>query len=269
MNSSTAPVSQRIYRWFGHPVVGIIGFVATIIAIPLSYYFYVKGDHRPDLTYFVYPGKSALVRAREDNAISVAYEGRPVQSDLTSARVAVWNAGSRAIHRNEVLTPLRIYTSPSVPIVQVRVVKQNRSVTGIGVDNSRRNAGEITVQWSILEENDGAIIQVIYAGGDDIDVLAEAEVEGQPKITREVYKSERNSTVDTEYANAQRYRIVRLLFAIVVGAVFFTTAIAKSIREIKQRKWIPIIPNIIMMLIVCYLINADILHHTPITPFGP
>src|SRR5882724_9834302 len=118
MNASAPHVASRataFYQWFGHPLVGMIGWLCTVVSVPLAIWLYTASIHKPGLTYFVNPGKAAVIRASQASDFTVTYGGRVLTGDVTATQVAFWNAGDAPIHSTTVLKPLRIRTQPSEP----------------------------------------------------------------------------------------------------------------------------------------------------------
>jgi hypothetical protein len=270
MNAQPSAPSQRIYRWFGHPIVGIIGWLATLVAIPLAIYLYIAGDHQPNLTYVIHPAKAAVVRAAQSSALSVTFGGKILAGDITAAQLAFWNAGSRAIHRNEILKPLRIFTRPTTAILEVRIRRTSRSVINIELDQSRLAQGELVVWWNILEPNDGAIIQLIYAGGENIDVEADGTMEGQSRIT---HPTDQPELTASDYAQYEKDRTVKVILniTIVVLVVFVLLILGVTLLAITQRdpkqRFVGIVLVILGLLVMLAGIH-DLSNLPPVPPFG-
>ena len=55
-------------------------------------------------------------------------------------------------------------------------------VIGLKLDASQCDQGRLGVSWEILEERDGGIVQMIYAGSPDLKITAQAISEGQRRI---------------------------------------------------------------------------------------
>jgi hypothetical protein len=170
-------------RWFGNPWVGFIGTFASILGVGLSVWLYFAGVKRPQLTYLVNSVRTTIVNSKEASAVRVLYNDKELKSDVTSVAVAIWNRGRAAIHSQNVQRPLTIRLLPVVPILEVRLSKPERhDITNTHVDNSRLVEGIVTLKWNILEQNDGTIVQLVYAGGLATRVIVSATIEEQGKI---------------------------------------------------------------------------------------
>jgi hypothetical protein len=98
---------------------------------------------------------------------------------VTALQVVIWNAGKEAIRSENLLTPITLTTSPTVPILEARIKQVGRTVSQIGLDTSQIGKGSVGVTWKILEHYDGAVLQLIAAGPTTVTVKAEGVVEGQ------------------------------------------------------------------------------------------
>jgi hypothetical protein len=156
---------DRLVSLFKHPAVGIIGSLSGIIAIPLAIYFYSQTVSHPELVYYVNPAKAVVVKQGATTRLAVTLDSRAVTTDITAAQVAIWNRGKQSVRRESVLEPVVIRTDPSVPILEATIRKQSREVTRLNVSQDELSKGELSISWAILEQGDGGVIQLVYAGG--------------------------------------------------------------------------------------------------------
>jgi hypothetical protein len=176
----------------------------------------------PQLTYYVYPVRAAVLQTGQASKLAATFDNQPVQSDITVAQVALWNEGRRAIKRTDVLKPIVISTENNVPILEATVRKSTRDVIQLSLNTDELQRGRVTVNWAILEQNDGGFVQLIYAGNQQVRIQVEGVVEGQTtlksveftgtiKSPAEQYESERRSS------NASYFFAFGFVFA---GAAF-------------------------------------------------
>jgi hypothetical protein len=67
--------------------------------------------------------------------------------------------------------------------LEVVVRKEARpGIVGLKLDESESEKGRLGVSWDILEENDGGDIQLIMSAASDMNVTAEAVIEGQREV---------------------------------------------------------------------------------------
>jgi len=95
-------------------------------------------------------------------------------------------------------------------------------VTQLSLNTDELQRGRVTINWAILEQNDGGFVQLIYAGNQQVRIQVEGVVEGQTtlksveftgtiKSPAEQYESERRSS------NASYFFAFGFVFA---GAAF-------------------------------------------------
>jgi hypothetical protein len=147
--------------------------------VVLAILFYVAASKARELSFYVNPTTTTIVRSGQSSDLHVLYKGQPVSTDVTAFQLEVWNAGKEAIRTEHLLEPIVIETSPRVAILEARIRHVNRLVTQAALDVSQIQNGRIRVSWKILERNDGVVIQLIVAGPASTSVLVSGSVEGQ------------------------------------------------------------------------------------------
>ena len=153
-----------LMRFFSLPIVGIIGWAATVLSLVLGIFFYLQGTKKRDIVYYVNPIQAVVVKTGEATQLNVLYGGRELKSDVTAAQIAVWNQGNESVRPENILEPIAIRTIPSVPILEASIRKKSRGVVDVSLDQSRLSEGVVGVRWNILEQDDGTVIQLVYAG---------------------------------------------------------------------------------------------------------
>lgn len=131
--------------------------------------------------------------------MSVRFGGQDLAEDVTAAQIAFWNDGNKAIRASSMLSPLVIRTQNKTRIIEAKLRKTSRDVVHIDIGSSRLSVGEVGITWSILEQNDGGVLQIVYAGDETVDILAHAVLEGQREVVRLKYGRELR-TPGQEYA---------------------------------------------------------------------
>jgi hypothetical protein len=99
---------KHLFAFFSHPLVGIAGTIASVISIPLAFYFYRASQHEPRLTYYVHPVRAPLVQTGKMSDFSVVFKGSLLPGDVTAAQIAIWNSGSAPIKSEDILSPVLI-----------------------------------------------------------------------------------------------------------------------------------------------------------------
>jgi len=158
---------SQFYAFFSNPWVGILGTAASTVGVFLAVYFYFQGASYPELVYFVDPLQTVVVKQGTASRLGVVFDGHPLTQDVTASQVAIWNRGRQAIRRAAILQAVTITTEPRAPILEVTIRRTSRDVVGFDLDRTRLAGGEVPLSWNILEQGDGAVVQLVYAAGLD------------------------------------------------------------------------------------------------------
>jgi hypothetical protein len=170
----------RVKSFYSHPMVGFLGTLVGVVGLCLSWFLYVKGEQKRDLTTIVHPIKTTIVRAGQVPApLRMTFRATNFVRDITAAQIAVWNQGNLAIEKADILQPITIATSNDVPILDATLRKVSRDVTHVTLITNNLAAGKLGVEWDILEQQDGCIIQIMYAGDESVDVHVDGVIKGQ------------------------------------------------------------------------------------------
>ena len=189
----------RVLRWFSNnPVYGMVTLVLAAISIVLNIVFGLPVLRSRELSLYVNPTKSTVVKSGQSSDLHVLYKGQSISTDVTALQVAIWNQGKESIRPENILAPVVLSTSPKVPILEARIRHIGRPVSQIDLDTTHLADGRVGVSWKILEHNDGAIIQLIVAGPSTVTVGAEGVLEGQSFVKIVSSSEEHQSTVLAE-----------------------------------------------------------------------
>lgn len=191
--TSTKPsVSLRsgILKWFSRPWVGILGAIASLVGLVATVFFYFAAQQTRELVFYPHPVKTTVAKAGASSQLRVIYRDRDIGTDVTAAQVAVWNNGRASIRPENVLRPVTIVTQPPVPILEATIRKTSRDVIGLKLDDCGFSRGFVCVSWRILEHADGGVIQLTYAGSQQVELAMKGIIEGQSAILNVRYPGE-------------------------------------------------------------------------------
>jgi hypothetical protein len=177
------PPSINLRSLLSKPAFGLTGWTCALLATFTAAHLYTSYQKTTDLSYYIKPIKIIVARAEHPSNLQTFYDGKEFKSPATAAEVVIWNRGDQTIHAAQILRPVILHTRDYAPILDIQI-KANRSVTGLGLKDQNLTSGRATLQWRILEPGDGGIIRIIYAGGPDMDILADGAMEGQPRLHR-------------------------------------------------------------------------------------
>lgn len=190
-----------------HPFGVCIAFIAslcTIGGIPLAIYLW-QAVPKPNLSYSVYPIRTPYVQTSAPSDVSISYKGVPVNGNVSAAQVAIWNAGKLPIRHEDILKGISLKLPPSAFVFEHKFLRVSRDVVGmtvtdvfnVGTAGIRGPNGEpapanvrivpstdieLGLDWKILEHNDGALLQIVYAGTIDAPIKIDGTIVGQNQV---------------------------------------------------------------------------------------
>ena len=202
---------SKLSRFFYKEVLNV-RTIMTIITIILAIYFSLETKTKRELKYYCHPVKTTVVKAGQTSSLEVFCDKEKIESDVTAVQVAIWNHGKKSIKRDDILETITLYTEPKTPIIDAVIRKRTREVIKLSVDRSFFKEGFIPINWHILEHNDGGIIQVIFAGSPDVEILAKGIIEGQKSIKQIKYYGKVKSQKETMEYEIQSNRLYAFAF---------------------------------------------------------
>jgi hypothetical protein len=227
-----AAPSNRFARAFNNPIMTGIAWVAGVLGLILSVYFYIQSEKKRDLAYYVNPAQAVVVQTGESSNLHVFFgnhePSHELTSDVTAAQIAIWNEGNESIRPDNVLRQVVIRTIPSVPILETSIRKKSRDVVNVTLDQSHLNDGVVGIQWNILEQNDEAIIQIVYAGRPPINqIQVSGVIEGQGNI-RQLRDVQQTKNVSAKPLTPKQFGTVFFIVALIMAIVGVVVGITKA-----------------------------------------
>jgi len=261
---------NRIQRILANPIVSAAAWIATIISVPLAIFLYLRGTKERELFWYVNPSKAVVVNSQTASSLHVFHMNRELTSDVTAAQVSIWNAGNESIRTENVLEKIQIATVPSTPILEVRVRRTSRNLLTFTLDQSRIDQGIVGVAWNILEKNDGAQIQLVYAGPPTTQLSVSGTIEGQHSLKNG--NSSINDRLDKmEWLNSnQLNRIVIFITPIFsIIAVVFSLRLSASLSSLSGHVPRRVSAISSVMFVICLLsiiYSAYWMKNAPVEP---
>lgn len=221
----------------GNPWIGVAGGLFGLAGIILAVFFYLGSQTERELVYAVNPIRTTVVTAGQATELAVLHKGEPLGSvDVTAAQVAIWNAGKQSIREENILEDVVIFTDPPVSILEVAIRQCSREVTGFTLIETPESlaSGRVSVSWHILEENDGASVQLIYVGTQEVCFRVEGVIEGLRGIKDVELGVEIKTPLEQMREQESRrwgYGIIALISGLMVVAAFTVFMIRRQLRE--------------------------------------
>lgn len=228
-----------ITRFFSNPLVGIIGSIASVISLVVGFYFFYEGKRYPDLTFYVSPVRTTVVKSGNTSELQVLFSGKEIQGDISAAQISLWNAGKQPINTETILTPIQIVTTNQSRILDASIRNAGRAPTAISLDKSQLDKGILGVSWKILEHRDGTQIQLIYSGDPTVAFKVVGDVAEQPdhKISEQKYAG-RITSAEEQISNSHEtvwskrfYQILSVAMLILVCLLAKTITIERNATE--------------------------------------
>jgi hypothetical protein len=256
-------------RFLGNPIFGLLVSLASIV---LAIFLYFQSQQTRDLVFTVHPARTIIARAGRPSELKVEFKGELIKADVIGAQLALWNQGKGSVHAGDVLSPIEIRLIPATPVLEVVVAKMSRSVVAIALDtdSEKLRQGRIPVSFKILEQGDGAIIQIIYAGLVDVEVSVVGIVEGAgtPRKLR--------ATSDTSRGKrsvSSRERFFLTLLPSLIAGILVGVASYSLLRQLRVGPR----GNILLFVLTCSIVIIGLslpvagwffLPSIPTPPFG-
>jgi len=163
-------------------------YLPLILSIAISYIFYVISikDRIP-----VFSTETLRTRIIDSKNIATAPiqvigpNSMLIKNDLSAVIFHFWNRGGEAIESSDVLKPIYITLSDtSTRFIDVKVNKISRidiTKTKVAIFQNRR---AITINFNILDEDDGITCQVIFEGNPKSDLIINGAIKGVKSFDR-------------------------------------------------------------------------------------
>jgi len=237
---TAAGTRESRLRWFTRPPAIATAFGIGVAGFALALYTLIASRETRELRYSVHPIRTTVLKTGQATGLQVSHRGREIKTDLTAVQIAVWNAGKLSIRPANVLSSIRLRTTPTVPILESSIRFTTRPVVSAQLADSTAASGAIDLGWKILERNDGFIVQVLYAGGTDVVFSIDGIVEGQSQIrSGSIYGADQLTDPQTRAKSLHSTKITETVFLTLfptVALVAFFFKVRKTVRE-RARYW--------------------------------
>lgn len=164
--------------------LNIISLLVGVLGIISSYYFYSISYEEKEPT--IIEGQNTLI-------FSPSFRGSAQQFSLvdnvTDVKISknvylqelyFWNKGRETIRNSDILSPITLFYSDGSQIIDVQVVESTRP--SIVKAEAQSKADKVELGFSILEENDGFKVQVVYAADESQVSKIGGDIEGVGKF---------------------------------------------------------------------------------------
>lgn len=264
--------------FFYHPAFNVVCGIVTILSFIFGFYFYQKSKIYPQLIVYTHPVKATIVKAGQTSDIKTFYKDKEINTDVTVAQVAIWNQGNASIRREQILRPIVLSTDNNAPILEATIRKSTRDVIQLALNQDEIQNGRLPVSWHILEQNDGGVIQIVYAGDSQTNINIEGIIEGQNEIDKSFTLGKIKTPSEQYDEKNTRFEKFKGIFLVIVGLITGFLFLKWSITEIREnlskRDYLGIFAALILLflsflsLFVSILVGFyEVVQKYPLPPF--
>jgi hypothetical protein len=252
-----APPPPRRLRLIDY--LGVFFGITTVVSLALAYYWHAQSVQERAPTYYIGPARARIVDTSvpAPPQLQVLYRGKDLNANVSAAIVYFWNDGRLPIKAEDVLEPLRIQLAPGCEIIDARILRISRAVTRFAkgeISETAKNA--LPLSFSILERNDGAVLQIIYTGNPEARVSVAGTIVG-PGSPREVLSQE-PKPIAQSYLSKLLLASAVFITLIAISAVLLMNPLRRRLgrRPLRAREFMPMFAmlgiNVILLCALAY-----------------
>jgi hypothetical protein len=180
-------LKSKIFFWFT-----IIASWASILGLACTIIPLLNSERQP---YFLTdPNKITILsnsNLKKANIKIFKPDGSEIKSNLYLLKFYFWNQGKKTINSKDILEKINIsLNSKSVEIVDYRIISFSRKICGIKINKTNLNT--LSLNFDLLERNDGFSGQIIYEGSPNVDLNMSGTIL-ETKILKGIYSGENSS----------------------------------------------------------------------------
>ncbi len=158
----------------------ISSVISIAITIVFGYYFLYIGNRERKPTFYLDPTRTVILdkeNAANAPLLLLKSNGDTISSDVTSVYFYFFNQGKETIKQENIYSALKIVTSDSVEILDFKILKVARSVSGIALTRDSL-ANSLRIDFKALEKDDGLVGQIIFEGNKNAAISLEGGIDG-------------------------------------------------------------------------------------------
>src|SRR5207237_8294835 len=103
----------------------------TLVLIQHACYYMLEGKEYTYIKFTVHHVKAILLQKGQTSKLTATFDNKPIEADVSTAQMAVWNNGKKPIKKDEILTEnnsIEIISVNHIPILEARIRKSSRDV---------------------------------------------------------------------------------------------------------------------------------------------
>src|SRR6478609_163851 len=158
----------------------ISSIISIAITIVFGYYFLYIGIRERKPTFYLDPTRTTIldkINAANAPLMLLKSNGDTIHADVSSVYFYFFNQGAETIKRENVYEPLKIILRDKAEILDFKLLKVARPVSGIKLSPDTVN-NSLSINFKALEKDDGLVGQIIFEGNKNASITLEGGIEG-------------------------------------------------------------------------------------------
>ena len=197
-------------EWIKKNIWNVLGVFFGVAGLLSAYITYVAAEKNPNFTIINRSAHLKIVSGEfsQKGPLKLIHQnGSEIKHNVYVGTLTLWNSGDISLRESSVIKPLSITLPDGAEILDVSVIKSDRQdITGF---TAKQTARGFDYEWKILEPNDGATVQIMYAADAPVIFLTNGAIEGVGS-----FNEGRKSPFISLYAAS---KVIFGLFTIVAG----------------------------------------------------
>jgi hypothetical protein len=194
-------------------------------------YIALTSGNTPRLSYTVNPVRSVIGDPTRSRRIEMRVGGHPATVPIMAAQILIFNGGRYSLDTKDFTAdPLRIVTKPRTRLIDATVQKATRQAATlfhVVADDAHLAAGEVPVAWSFMEEDDAAVVQLIYpAQKSEVEIELAGTIKGQ-RLLREVL-IDRGAKLNEIRSRSVYLSILALVDVLLLAGTFYASVTRRT-----------------------------------------
>lgn len=159
-----------------------IGVLSLLLAF-VSIYLTIKSNKKKEPVYSIKGNNVISGYSSIYENLTVAYKGEKVEN-FTVSKVLIYNRGAETITKEDITTrnQLRLIALNNWKILDASILQFNNSSNKLEIDLDRAESS-VRISFDYLDQNQGAVIQVIHNGLSADDIKLVGDIMGVQKLT--------------------------------------------------------------------------------------
>ena len=220
-------VNETLYKYITSPG-GIFNIIFFFLSFSFALWSYSTTQQKPQLTFVQDPNTVTVVSTENNSNLEAYYKKNKIENGLVSSQISIWNAGTKNIRPEMVLEEVKLFVEQGeIQIYDVDLVAMNRNVVQFQIDKSDLINGVIPIKWRILEDEDGAILNILHSSEESVSFGMSGVIEDQDKPFKYVPENGRLKNITIGY-----YIFIGILG--VLGIILIVTFFYLCIRFVKK-----------------------------------